>query len=366
MRNVSLFHPGAQRMYHFIKTKNLPYSLNNVKQIISQCSECAHIKPQFYNSSSDDNHLIKALHPFDRLNLDFKGPLPSVSSNKYLLNIVDEYSRFMWAYPCQNVETKTVIKCLTDLFAMFGMPNYIHSDRGSSLISDELKLFLHGHGIATSRTTRYNPRCNGQIERYNGVLWKGITATLSSHNLPDSHWESVLSDALHAQRSLLCTSTNTTPHERMFNFPRKSSAGCSIPSWLKPGPVLVKRHVRNKYDPLVDDAELLEITPSYGTVRLGNGRELNVSLRDLAPAPLDPTNPSSSDICNDNDQAIDATTEPAGNSELINNDMNIDLDSPVFSTSETNNVLPSAAEFHGPGWVRRSERVSKPVQRYGT
>ena len=152
----------------------------------------------------------------------------------------------------------------------------------------------------------------------------------------------------------------------MFNFPRKSSAGCSIPSWLKPGPVLVKRHVRNKYDPLVDDAELLEITPSYGTVRLGNGRELNVSLRDLAPAPLDPTNPSSSDICNDNDQAIDATTEPAGNSELINNDMNIDLDSPVFSTSETNNVLPFATEFHGPGWVRRSERVSKPVQRYGT
>ena len=72
---------------------------------------------QFYNSSPDDNHLIKALHPFDRLNLDFKGPLPSVSSNKYLLNIVDEYSRFMWAYPCQNVETKTVIKCLTDLFA---------------------------------------------------------------------------------------------------------------------------------------------------------------------------------------------------------------------------------------------------------
>ena len=34
----------------------------------------------------------------------------------------------------------------------------------------------------------------------------------------------------------------------------------------------------------MDDAELLEINPSYGTVRLDDGREINVSLRDLAPA----------------------------------------------------------------------------------
>ena len=76
--------------------------------------------------------------------------------------------------------------------------------------------------------------------------------------MPDYHWKSVLSDALHAQRSLLCTATNCTPHERMFTYPQKSSPGCSMPNSLKPGPILVKRHVGNKYDPLEDDAVLLK------------------------------------------------------------------------------------------------------------
>ena len=49
--------------------------------------------------------------------------------------------------------------------------------------------------------------------------------------------------------------------------------------------MLVKRHVRGKYDPLADDADLVEINPTYGKVRLPTGRELNVSIRDLAPLP---------------------------------------------------------------------------------
>ena len=377
--HINLFHPGTQRFYHFVKAKNLPYTLDNVKEVIHRCSECAHTKPQFCTSSlSDGNHLIKALHPMDRLNLDFKGPLPSISTNRYMLNIVDEYSRYMWSYPCTNVTAKTVIKCLTELFSTFGLPNYIHSDRGSSLISEELTSFLHKHGIATSRTTRYNPAGNGQIEKYNGVLWKSITATLSSHNLPDSHWESVLFDALHAQRSLLCTATNATPHERIFSFPRKSSAGCSMPSWLKPGPILVKRHVRNKYDPLVDEAELLEVTPSYGTVRLNDGRELNVSLRDLAPAPLPSPLSEDSDLLENPPAENEVVSDAADNSNApdsadntndqadLNDDLAVLLQNSTVNPSGTNVDLPSASEFHGSGWVRRSERASKPVKKFGT
>ena len=37
-------------------------------------------------------------------------------------------------------------------------------------------------------------------------------------NLPLSRWESVLAEALHSIRSLLCTTTNATPHERFLFF----------------------------------------------------------------------------------------------------------------------------------------------------
>jgi len=40
----------------------------------------------------------------------------------------------------------------------------------------------------------------------------------------------------------------------------RSARGTSSLSWLKPGPVCLKRHIRNKNELLVDKAELLEST----------------------------------------------------------------------------------------------------------
>ena len=47
----------------------------------------------------------------------------------------------------------------------------------------------------------------------------------------------------------------------------------AVPSWLSsPGPVLVKKHVRNsKYDDLVEEAELIEANPQYAHIRLSSG-----------------------------------------------------------------------------------------------
>ena len=149
---------------------------------------------------------------------------------------------------------KTVKQCPTQLFSIFGLPSYVHSDRGTSFMSNELKTFLREKGIATSRTTPYNPQCNGQTERYNGIIMKTIQLALRQHRLGIKSWEQLLPDALHSIRSLISTATMQTPHERLLAYQRRSSTGHAIPSWLcQPGPVLLKRHVRNsKYEPLMD------------------------------------------------------------------------------------------------------------------
>ena len=141
----------------------------------------------------------------------------------------------------------------------------IHSDRGASFLSNELKKFLSSKGINTSRTTPYHPQGNGQVEKMNGTIWRAITLSLRSKNLPQSHWQEVLPDVLHSVRTLLCTSTNATPHERLFNFNRRSGTGTSLPSWLsEPGKVLLRRFVRqSKQEPLVDEVDLLEANPQY-------------------------------------------------------------------------------------------------------
>ena len=54
-----------------------------------------------------------------------------------------------------------------------------------------------------------------------------------------------------------------------------------MPTWLRPGSVYVKRHVRSKGDLLAHDAELLEANPQYTHVRFNNIRKTAVSLRDF-------------------------------------------------------------------------------------
>ena len=103
----------------------------------ANCQTCNIIKPNFLKPSNI--HYVKAIQLFDRLSIDFKDPLPSSSRNRYLLIIFQVY----FTYTCPNMEAQTVDRGLFNLFSIFGMSAYIHSDQGSSFLSQETKTFLH-------------------------------------------------------------------------------------------------------------------------------------------------------------------------------------------------------------------------------
>lgn len=133
----TLCHPGITRL---------------VKRVVASCSICAELRPRFYKPSPAN--LIKATQPFERLNIDFKGPLPYSTKHRFILTVIDEYTSFPFAFSCAHTCANTVIKCLCTLSAIFGMPSYIHSDRGRAFMSETFKKFLIEKGVAQSRTTR--------------------------------------------------------------------------------------------------------------------------------------------------------------------------------------------------------------------
>lgn len=98
----SLCHPGVTRMAHFVKRRNLPFSIEEIKRITESCKTCSECKPQYYHPGT--LHLIKATQPFERLSLDFKGPLPTNNQNKFMLTIIDEYSRFPFCFLMQGCQ----------------------------------------------------------------------------------------------------------------------------------------------------------------------------------------------------------------------------------------------------------------------
>jgi len=149
--HVSLCHPGITRLNHYVRANNLPYSVDDVRKVVQDCTVCADVTPSFYKPP--DAQLVKASQPFERLSLDFKDPLPSSTKNHYMLKIVDEYSRFPFAFPCRSADAETVISCLNQLFTLFGMPACVHSDRGSAFVSHDLILYLRHRGIGCSNTS---------------------------------------------------------------------------------------------------------------------------------------------------------------------------------------------------------------------
>lgn len=282
--HVSLCHPGISRLNHFVKEKNLPFSTEDVKNVCRNCRICAELKPRFHRSPPGT--LIHAVRPLQRLSIDFVGPKPSTNSNRYILVIVDEYSRYPFAYPCSDMSSSTVIRCLTNLFTLVGCPETLHSDRGAQFVSSELRNFLYENGVTISHSSPYHPIGNGQCERMNGNIWRTIRLALRSRRLDDACWQDVLDIALHSIRSLLCTSTNSTPHDRLFSFTRKSGSGYSMPTWLTGGPAFLRKFVRHsKSDPLVEPVEILSSNPKVAKVRHSDGRESTVSTDDLAPMP---------------------------------------------------------------------------------
>ena len=170
----ALCHPGVTRLYHFVRSKNLPYSMNDVEKLVESCRVCSAVKPQLYRPPLA--HLVKATQPFERLSIDFKGPLPSNSPQRCLLTVVTKIrvflSPFLALMSMHSLWSCVWRNCLCCFVyrPMFGMPAYIHSDRGFVSLSQELITFLHECGVACSRTSAYNAPGNGQCGRYNGII----------------------------------------------------------------------------------------------------------------------------------------------------------------------------------------------------
>ena len=293
-----------------------------------------------------------------------------------MLVAIDEFSRFPFAFPCRDVTAKTVISCLTELFCTFGVPGYVHSDRGSAFMSTELRKFLLSRNVATSRTTPYHPEGNSQCERLNFTLWKTVKLMLRTRNLREELWDQVLPEALHSVRSLLCTATNQTPHERFLSFERRSMLGRSLPPWLlTPGPVLVRRFVRNKGDPLVDEAELLSANPHFSHIRYADGRETSVSTGDLAPCPATQQENVQQSPNENGDDSLEKNLTERGVTDIRGSDLPVretvtvvpDLDElgePSVNPSCSDSRELSTQRPSDGGTIRKSSRVRRPPRRW--
>ncbi|GJS78637.1 reverse transcriptase domain-containing protein [Tanacetum coccineum] len=98
------------------------------------------------------------------------GPFPSSRGNKYILVAVDYLSNWVEAKALPTNDARIVVKFLKSLFARFGTPGAIISDRGTHFCNDKFVKVVSKYGDTHRLATAYHPQTSGQVE-LDDALW---------------------------------------------------------------------------------------------------------------------------------------------------------------------------------------------------
>ena len=214
-------HPGSTRMVNnplviFLSDKIKETNLQElVDQCLSSCTICTQQKPRV--ASVPYGQLVTSTAPWQRISIDCVGPKPSLTKNKYIFTVVDEFSHFPFAFPAKEPTSKSAIDNLLSLFTLFGPLHSVHSDRGRCFESHDFQFFLKSWNIIKTRTNLYHPEGNGQVERMHGTLLKTFELLLSLFGKQPKNDKSELPFALANMHLLPSRSLQlATPHESFF------------------------------------------------------------------------------------------------------------------------------------------------------
>ncbi|GJX91510.1 reverse transcriptase domain-containing protein [Tanacetum coccineum] len=125
--------------------------------------------------------------------LDFMGPFPQSRGNKYILVAVDYVSKWVEAQALPTNDARVMVKFLRSLFARFGVPKALISDRGIHFCNSQLEKALQRYGVTHKLSMAYHPQSNGQTEVTNKAI-KCILERSVGYNPRD--WSEKLNDAL--------------------------------------------------------------------------------------------------------------------------------------------------------------------------
>ncbi|GJU26801.1 retrovirus-related pol polyprotein from transposon TNT 1-94 [Tanacetum coccineum] len=152
------------------------------------------------------------------LHMDLCGPMrvASINGKKYILVIIDDYSRYTWTLFLRSKdETPEVLKdFLTMIQRNLQAPVIsVRTDRGTEFLNKTLNAFFKEEGIEHQTSTPRTPEQNGVVERRNRTLVEAARTMLSASKLPLFFWAEAIATACYTQnRSIIIPTHEKTAY----------------------------------------------------------------------------------------------------------------------------------------------------------
>lgn len=184
-----------------------------IKQKVKDCHTCAMSKTA---QRKFEGKLISLPieTSMNTIFIDLLGPLPtSKSGNKYILVMVDGYSRFIWLHAMRDATSKQIISKLKTTFANFSIPRILVSDNAKYFTSNEFKAYLFRNCIQGRKIPIY--RANGN--RAERTIRDVSTLLRCYYHNQQTIWDQDLDAIQMSLNTAKSSATGCTAFQLMFN-----------------------------------------------------------------------------------------------------------------------------------------------------
>ena len=211
-------HQGFVRTYAAIREKYYwPRMWKSVEEYTKTCYPC-----QTASNYRPRPPPLGKFPPFSepciwsRVHIDFLGPLREAKGKeKYILLVVDAFSKWPEAFALQSCDAVTVARVLyNEIFTRYGAPSVLISDRAQNFMSKFVQALCAIFGVKRNFCTPYHPAANSAVERVNSQ----INRALRTYVNPDQDdWPNVLPGIMMAFRNTPApNSTEFSPYWMLF------------------------------------------------------------------------------------------------------------------------------------------------------
>lgn len=200
---------NVKRVYWFpdIKTK--------VRDYLSSCLKCIEYSPKSGKREGFLHSIPKGDRPFLTVHVDHLGPFERTENhNKFILVVIDGFTKFVRCYPCKTTKSGEVIKHMTEYFRTYSKPKRLISDRGTAFTSNDFRSFLSNESVEQILIATGTPRANGQVE----VVNRSITPMIAKIVERPDEWDQVLSKVEFAINNTIHKATGQTPSKLLFGI----------------------------------------------------------------------------------------------------------------------------------------------------
>ncbi|MEZ4720247.1 MAG: RNase H-like domain-containing protein [Flavobacteriales bacterium] len=149
--------------------------------------------------------------PWERISIDVCGPFPKSSSGyKFILTVIDSFSKWAFAFAIRNHEASTIGRILVEkVFAYFGVCKELLSDCAPEFEGRLFQNICSLMEIKKLRTSGYKPSTNGAIERFHRTL-NSMLGKMVNEN--QRNWDELLPHVMAAYRATPHSSTSYSPN----------------------------------------------------------------------------------------------------------------------------------------------------------